>query len=209
VSRSSPGGEPPPQFYLPYDQVPAEAWDWISRTMGLVVRGPGAPDTLAPVIREAVRSVDPAVPVYDVMTMAERRRARMSQERFGATLLSALGLVGLALASVGIYGVVTFFVSQRTREIAVRLALGAGPADVVGLVLRQALRPVVFGLAAGIAGALGAGRALQAVLFGVSPIDALTLGVVSLALLSFAVVACLVPARRASHVDPARTLADA
>jgi putative ABC transport system permease protein len=209
VSRSSPGGESPPQFYLPYDQVPSEAWDWISRTMGLVVRGPGAPDTLAPVIREAVRSVDPAVPVYDVMTMAERRRARMSQERFGATLLSALGLVGLALASVGIYGVVAFFVSQRTREIAVRLALGAGPADVVGLVLRQALRPVVFGLAAGIAGALGAGRALQAVLFGVSPIDALTLGVVSLALLSFAVVACLVPARRASHVDPARTLADA
>src|SRR5262249_38695865 len=142
VSRSSPGGAPPPQFYLPHDQIPAEAWDWISRTMGFVVRGGGAPEALTPLVREAVRSVDTSVPVYDVQTMAERRRGRMSEERFGATLLSALGIVGLALASVGIYGVVAFFVSQRTREIAVRLALGAGPGDVVSLVFRQALRPV-------------------------------------------------------------------
>jgi predicted permease len=209
VSRSSPGGAPPPQFYLPYDQVPAEAWDWISRTMGFVVRGPGEAEALTPLVRDAVRSVDATVPVYDVQTMADRRRARMSQERFGATLLSALGLVGLVLASVGIYGVVAFFVSQRTREIAVRLALGAGPAEVVGLVLRQGLRPVLFGLLAGVAGALAAGRALQVVLFGVSPVDAPTLAVVALVLLLFAGLACLLPARRASRVDPARTLAEA
>jgi putative ABC transport system permease protein len=209
VSRSSPGGAPPPQFYLPHDQVPPEAWDWISRTMGLVARGGGGPAALVPLLREAVRSVDPAVPVYDVQTMLERRRGRMSQERFGATLLSALGLVGLALAAVGIYGVVAFFVSQRTREIAVRLALGAGPRDVVSLVMRQGLRPVLFGLLAGVAGALAAGRALQVVLFGVSPVDALTLVVVGLILLSFATLACLLPARRASRVDPARTLAEA
>jgi predicted permease len=209
VTRASPGAPPPPQFYLPHDQVPAEAWNWISRTMGVVVHGGGGPDALASLIREAVRSVDASVPVYDVQTMAERRRARTGDERFGATLLSALGLVGLALAAVGIYGVVAFFVSQRTREIAVRLALGARPGDVMGLVMRQGLRPVLAGLLAGVGGALAAGRALQVVLFGVRPLDALTLLAVGLILLLSAVLACLVPARRASHVDPARTLAEA
>ncbi len=209
VSRSSPGGPPPPQFYLPYDQVPAEAWEWISRSMGLVVRGGGSPESLTPLLRDAVRAVDGTVPVYDVQTMVERRHARTGDERFGATLLSALGLVGLALAAVGIYGVVAFFVSQRTREIAVRLALGARPGDVVGLVMRQGLRPVLAGLLAGTAGALAAGRALQAILFGVSPLDAVTLVAVGLVLLFFASLACLLPARRASRVDPARTLAEA
>jgi ABC-type antimicrobial peptide transport system permease subunit len=141
--------------------------------------------------------------------MLERRRDRMAQERFAAALLCALGLVGLVLAGVGIYAVVAFFVSQRTREIAVRLALGARPADVVGLVVRQGLRPVVVGLLLGTAGALAAGRALQAVLFGVGTADPLTLLTVSLALLACAGLACLLPALRASRLDPARTLAEA
>ncbi len=209
VSRSSPGAAPVPQFYLPHDQVPEEAWDWISRSMGLVVRSGDAPATLAPFIRQAVRDVDPTVPVYDVQTMLERRRGRMAQERFAAALLCALGLVGLVLAGVGIYGVVAFFVSQRSREIAVRLALGARGVDVVGLVVRQGLRPVVVGLLLGTAGALAAGRALQAVLFGVGAADPLTLIVVGLTLLACAALACLLPARRASRLDPARTLAEA
>jgi predicted permease len=209
VSRSSPGAPPVPQFYLPHDQVPAEAWDWISRSMGLVVRSADAPALLVPLVREAVRAVDPTVPVYDVQTMLERRQGRMAQERFAAALLSALGVVGLVLAGVGIYGVVAFFVSQRSREIAVRLALGARPADVVGLVVRQGLRPVWMGLAFGTAGALAAGRALRAVLFGVRAADPPTLVAVALVLLACAALACLLPARRASHLDPARTLAEA
>jgi putative ABC transport system permease protein len=208
VSRSSPGELPSPQFYLPHDQVPEEAWDWISRSMGLVARGAEGPAALVPFVREAVRGVDPTVPVYDVQTMLERRRGAVAQQRFGATLLSMLGLVGLVLAAVGIYGVVAFFVSQRTREIAVRLALGAGPAEVVGLVVRQGLRPVVGGLVLGVLGALFAGRALRAVLYGVGAADPLTLGAVSLVLLGLAGLACAVPARRASRVDPARTLAE-
>jgi predicted permease len=209
VRRSSPGAPPVPQFYLPHDQVPEEAWDWISRSMGLVVRSPEAPASLAPFVREAVGRVDATVPVYDVQTMLERRRGRMAQERFAAGLLSALGLVGLVLAGVGIYGVVAFFVSQRSREIAVRLAVGARPADVVRLVVRQGLRPVLVGLALGATGALAAGRALRAVLFGVGAADVPTLLAVGLVLLACAGLACFPPARRASRLDPARTLAEA
>jgi ABC-type antimicrobial peptide transport system permease subunit len=177
--------------------------------MGLVVRSPEAPARLAPFVREAVGRVDATVPVYDVQTMLERRRGRMAQERFAAGLLSALGLVGLVLAGVGIYGVVAFFVSQRSREIAVRLAVGARPADVVRLVVRQGLRPVLVGLALGATGALAAGRALRAVLFGVGAADVPTLLAVGLVLLGCAGLACLLPARRASRLDPARTLAEA
>ena len=209
VTPSSPGARPSPQFYIPVDQIPAEAWDWVSRTLGLVVRSEQDPAALTSVLREAVRAVDPTVPVYDVRTMAERRQRTMAQESFGAALLSALGLVGLVLSGVGIYGVVAWFVSQRTREIAVRLALGAAARDVVGLVVRQALGPVVVGLALGVAGALLAGRALATVLYRVGAADPLTLAAVSLVLFSVAVAACIVPAHRASRVDPARALADA
>jgi len=148
------------------------------------------------------------VPVYDVKTMDERRQWTMAQERFGAVLLSALGLVGLVLAGVGIYGVVVFFVSQRTREMAVRLALGASGGDVVNLVVRQGMGPVIAGLVLGGLGALAAGRALRAVLFGVGALDPLTLLTVALILLAVAGLACTLPARRASRVDPARALAE-
>ena len=146
--------------------------------------GPNALEaTLSPLVRAAVREVDPAVPVYDVRTMVDRRQRTMAQERFGAALLSGLGVVGLLLAGVGIYGVVAFFVSQRTREMAVRLALGARIPDVVGLVVRQGLHPVLAGLALGLVGAVVAGRALRAVLFGVGALDPTTLVAVTLVLL--------------------------
>jgi putative ABC transport system permease protein len=209
VATTAPGAPPKPQFYLPMDQVPVQAWDWIGRTLVLVVRARRSPPLVLPLVREAVRTVDPSVPVYDVMTMAERRRGRMAQERFGAVLLSVLGLVGLVLAGVGIYGVVAWFVSQRTREIAVRIALGASAGDVVRMVVRQALGPVLAGVALGGVGALAAGRALRAMVYGVGLIDSTTLvGVVAV----FVVVAALasgLPARRATRVDPARALADA
>ena len=208
VSTSGPGAPPRPQFYLPLDQVPAEAWDWTSRTLGLVVRGGGEPAALAPAIREAVRSVDQGVPVYDVQTMAERRRATTAQERFGAALLSALGGLGLVLAAVGIYGVISYFVGQRTREIAVRLAMGAQASDVVALVFRQGLKPALLGMVLGAAGALAAGRALQGVLFGVGAADPLTLVAVAGLLFVVAGLASVVPARRAARVDPVRALAE-
>ena len=208
VSPSSPGAPGNPQFYLPMDQVPEEAWDWISRTLGLVVRSAQASSTVVPLVRQAVRAVDPSVPVYDVQTMIERRDRSMAQERFGATLLSALGAVGLLLAAVGIYGVVAFSVGLRTREIAVRLALGATPRDVTRLVLREGLGPVLAGLALGLIGAVAAGRALGSVLFGVGAVDPPTLTAMAVLLLLVAVLASVVPARRAVRVDPSRALAD-
>jgi predicted lysophospholipase L1 biosynthesis ABC-type transport system permease subunit len=201
------GAPPRPQFYLPLDQIPAEAWDWIGRTMTLVVRTP-QPSAAVGVIRDAVRSVDPSVPVYDVATLDERRRSVMAQERFSALLLSALGGIGLGLAGVGIYGVIAHFVSLRTREIALRLALGASPREVVGYVLAQGLRPVVLGATAGLLGALAAGRALRATLFGVASTDPSTLAAVLPLLLAVAVAACVIPARRATRVDAARALAE-
>ena len=119
-----------------------------------------------------------------------------------------LGLVGLGLAGVGIYGVVAFFVSQRTRELAVRLALGASGRDVVTLVVRQGMGPVIAGLVLGTLGALAAGRALRAVLFGVGTLDPPTLLAVGLILFAVAGLACTLPARRAARVDPARALAE-
>jgi predicted permease len=208
VSPASPGAPANPQFYLPLDQVPEVAWDWISRTLGLVVRTASTPRVVVPFVRAAVRAVDPNVPVFDVQTMAERRRATTAQERFGAILLSALGACGLVLAAVGIYGVIAFFVSQRTREIAVRQVMGAGPSDVMSLVLRQGLRPALLGVALGAVGAVLAGRALQAMLFGVSAADPVTLTLVAALLVLVATLASVVPARRACRVDPARALAD-
>ena len=123
-------------------------------------------------------------------------------------MLSALGLVGLVLAGVGIYGVVAFWVSQRTREIAVRLALGAAAGEVVGLVVRQGLRPVFAGLALGVVGSFAAGRALQSILYGVGVADPRTLAAVAALLFLVAGFACALPARRAARVDPARALAE-
>jgi predicted permease len=201
------GAPPQPQFYLPMDQIPVEAWDWIGRTMTVVART-GQPSAAVASIREAVRAVDASVPVYDLATLGERRRQVMAQERFSALLLSALGGIGLGLAGVGIYGVIAHFVSLRTREIAVRLALGASPREVVGYVLGQGLRPVLFGLSLGLLGALAAGRALRAILFGVGDTDPQTLAAVLPLLLVVAVAACVVPARRATRVDAARALAE-
>lgn len=175
VPGPSPAAPVRPQFYLPLDQMPAESWDWIGRTVIVVVRSESAPAALAPILREAARAMDTTVPLHDVRTMADRRRATTAEQRFGAVLLSVLGGVGLVLAAVGIYGVIAYFVTQRTREIAVRLAVGASRRDVVHLVLGQGLRPVLAGLAVGLVGALAAGRALKAVLYGVTMADPWTL----------------------------------
>jgi len=208
VAPYAPGSPPRPQFYLPLEQMPEATWDWTSRTLSLVVRSARESASVVPAVRAAVRAVDPTVPVYDIQTMVERRRGRMAREQFGAVLLSALSLVGLVLAGVGIYGVVAFWVSQRTREIAVRLALGAAERDVVGLVVRQGLLPVVAGLGLGAVGSIVAGRALKSILFGVGIGDPRTLAAVAAVLFLVAGLACVLPALRAVRVDPARSLAE-
>jgi predicted permease len=206
VRWRGPGEAPSPEFYLPAAQVPPEAWDWIQRTMYVVVRTDMAPDAMTNPIRSAVAAIAPGVPTFNIRTMEQRLGESLATARFNTLLLALLGAIGLVLAAVGIYGVIAYFVSRRTQEIGVRMALGATRRDVLGLVLKQALRPIVVGIAAGTVISAFVMRVLSAQLFGVSARDPLTLAVVVAALTAIAFLATLLPAGRAASVDPTRAL---
>jgi predicted permease len=198
-----------PEFYLPMDQAPARSFEANGGSITLVARPSGLKvEALAPLMREAVRGVDPGLPLYDVGTMESRVAASTAMTRFNRLLLTSLGIVGLTLAAVSIYGVIAYLAAQRSREIGVRMALGARPRDVVRLVLRQGLGAVSLGLAIGVVGALAQGRAIESVLFGVSGRDPATLFAVCVLLALAALAASVVPALRASRIDPAKTLAE-
>jgi putative ABC transport system permease protein len=186
-------------LYLPHLQSENKLPHMIVRT-----RGDGL--AVAGALREAVRAVDPHLMLAGVTTMETALDTARGGARFGMQLLSGFALVALALAVLGIYGVLAFLVGGRTREIGVRMALGARAADVLGLVLGQGLKPVAVGLAVGTAGSLALGRALSTLLFGVAPHDALTMAGAAAVLAAAAVVACYFPARRAARLDPAAAL---
>jgi len=200
-----PAVAPRPEFYLPMAQAPQDAWRWF-RTFYVIVRTDREPARLADSLRAAVTSIDPDLPLFDVRTMNERIGRTLAESRFNTLLLSLLGAIGLLLAATGIYGVIAYFVSQRTQEIGVRIALGASSSSVVRLILGQALLPVAIGAAIGIAGALAASRVLANQLFGVSRTDPLTIAAVVATLIGVALLASAVPARRAAAVDPTRAL---
>jgi predicted permease len=190
-----------PEFYLPVQQAPTPAWDWIQRSMMLVARGPGGTAALAAAMREAVRAVDPGVPLYAIASMDERIAGSLARSRFNTAMLTVLGTLGLLLAAVGIYGVIAYFVTRRTREIGVRIALGASSIAVVRLVARQGFGPVVVGLGLGLGGALVATRVLETQLRGVARTDPATFAGVALLALVVAGLATLGPARRATRTD--------
>src|SRR6185436_2029582 len=193
-------------FYLPLAQAPDDAWNWLQRVMYVVARTDGDPAALVPPLRAMVARVDPELPLYDVRPMDQRLAGTLETARFNTLLLSLLGGIGLLLAASGIYGVIAYFVSQRTQEIGVRIALGASTASVVRLILAQAMRPVALGAAIGIVAALAASRVLASQLFNVSRTDPVTIGAVVAALAAVALVASAVPARRAAAIDPTRAL---
>jgi predicted permease len=197
---------PEPEFYLPVEQAPPEAWGWVGRTMYLVARTPGDPQVLAPALRRAVAAVDPSLPLFDVSAMEERIDRSAATVRFNTFLLSGLGLVGLALAAIGLYGVVSGYVAERRDEIGVRMALGSTPRGVVALVVRRAAGPVVAGLAAGLAAAWALTRLLGSQLFGVEPTDPVAFTGAGAVLLAAALAASWLPSRRAARVDPTATL---
>jgi len=172
----------------------------------MVVRTRGNPSALAAALRQAVRAVDPDLMLAGVTTMDTALDTARGGARFGMQLLSGFALTALALAALGTYGVLAFMVAGRTREIGVRMALGARAADVLRLMLGQGLRPVALGLAVGVAGSLALGRALSTLLFGVAPHDALTMAGAAAVLAAAAAVACYFPARRAARLDPAAAL---
>jgi predicted permease len=187
---------PQADVYLSYAQSPR------ARTM-LFVRTDGDAAALAPAVRRAVRELAPDSPVYEVRTLEERTRDAMSFSRFSALLLALFGGVALALATVGVYGVISFAVAQRTREIGVRVALGATRGDVVRMVVgRQGLSLAAAGAALGLAGALAATRVLQSLLYGVTPSDPATFVAIVAVLGAAVLAASWIPARRAAGVDP-------
>jgi len=197
--------EPAPEMYVALAQVPA-GLPAGGPSSSLVVRTAGDPLQLVPFLRSAVLDIDPDLPLDNVMTMEQRLSASVAEPRFYALLLGMFAALALALAVVGIYGVLSYSVSQRHREIGVRMALGARGGDILNLVLRQGLILIGIGMAVGLASALGVSRYLASLLFGISATDPVTYVAISVLLGIVAVVACYLPARRATRVDPMTAL---
>jgi putative ABC transport system permease protein len=170
--------------------------------MVLVVRAAANPLSLVEPIRRIVRSIDPAQPIADVHTMDEILSDTYSRQRFSLLLLSGFSIASLMLAAIGIYGVLAYSVSERTREIGVRVALGAETGSIISLVLGSGARLIACGLSAGIAGALALSGLLRTMLFGVSPRDPLTFAMVPVVLAAVGLMAAYIPARRAAHLNP-------
>jgi len=193
--RSWAESEPTPEVYLPYLQVG-------SPHMTLLVRTAGNPMHWAAAMRNQVATVDKDQPPHGLAALDELQTASLTSRRVNMLLFGAFALLGLTLASVGIYGVVSYSVTHRTHEIGVRMALGAGRAAVLKLVVVQGLSLALIGIATGLAASFGVTRFLQAMLFGVKPADPATFLVAALLWIAIVVLACYVPARRAMKVDP-------
>ena len=198
--------EPQPEAYLLSKQLPGNARFGRAGPTALVVRTSGDPLSVVPFLRRAVLESDHDVPLDSVMTMDARLSASVAAPRFYAVLLGLFALVALVLAAVGIYGVLSYNVSQRHREIGVRMALGAAGRDILTLVLGQGLGLTIAGVAIGLAGAFATTRSLRTLLFGVAPTDPMTYVGISGLLIAVAILACWIPARRAIRVDPMTAL---
>jgi putative ABC transport system permease protein len=184
------------QLYLPYTQVPAAA-------MALVVRVSGrAPASYVPAVRGVIRSLDADLPIAQISTMDDLLSASVGQRRLSVVLLSLFAGIALTLASVGIYGVMSYAVTQRAHELGIRMALGAARGRVVAMVMRQGAILVAAGVLLGVAGALALTRVVKAQLYSVTPTDPTTFVVVTVLLSLIAIIATLVPALRATRVDP-------
>jgi predicted permease len=207
-------GEPDrtPQLYMPVSMTGrfgAPSWEYIGPTaasMAYVVRAPTLSAGLLPSIRRAVDEVDPNLPVALVSTLEERLDRAAAPMAFTMTLITIAAIVGLLLGLVGIYAVIAYVVRQRTGEIGVRLALGAEPGGIAGLITRQGAVVTLAGVAIGLAVALLGGRLLESILFGVGSRDPVVLAVATLATVALALLACWLPARRAAAVSPVEAL---
>ncbi|MET0649707.1 MAG: ABC transporter permease [Pyrinomonadaceae bacterium] len=189
-------GESRGQYYVPYVQRPNNA------DLFLVVRTDGDPAALAPAVRSRIASVDRDLPVYKVMTMEKMVSDSLAQRRFSMFLFGVFAALALALAVVGLYGVMSYSVTQRTHEIGLRMALGAQGRDVLRMVVGQGMGLVALGLVIGLAGAFGLTRYMESLLYGVSAVDPLTYAGIAVILGAVALLASYIPARRATKVDP-------
>lgn len=191
--------EPGPAFYLAFLQQPTPV-------MQIFVRTAGEPEALLETVRRTIQQIDPELAVADLQTLEQVYEASLAQPRLTALLFGLFAVLAFVITALGIAGLVAFLVNQRTQEIGIRAALGAGRADVVFLVVRRGVLLVVVGLAGGILGALYATRVLDSLLYGVTTNDPATFVAVSLLVLLVTVLACLVPVRRALRIDPVLAL---
>ncbi|HSG50305.1 MAG TPA: FtsX-like permease family protein, partial [Longimicrobiales bacterium] len=188
-------------------QAPLPEMYWSNRQYGrmatqFLVRTSGDPSAVSEAVREAVKEVDPGMSLGSPWTLASQAEREMVRPRFQAVILLTFALAALILSAVGVYAVVSYAVARRTREVGIRVALGAGGGDVVALLARSSMVVAGFGVMLGVGGALFVGRLIQGLIPGVSPTDPLSLGGGAGALLLVAALAILVPARRATRVDP-------
>src|SRR5262245_9603980 len=192
INADTPAG---PAVYWPHSE-------WVSPVMTLVVRTQGDPLNVVATASGAIRSLNPEQPVAEIRTMDSLMAKSMARARFNTLLMAVFAAVALILASVGIYGVMANYVTQRTQEIGIRMALGARTGDVMKLVIGQGMRLVLAGLVMGLAGTVGLTRLMKKMLFGVSTTDPMTYAVIALLLTLVALLACWIPARRATRLDP-------
>jgi putative ABC transport system permease protein len=190
-----------PMFYLPLAQMPPGAWDWLGRTMDLVVRTHGGAFP-ADDLRRLVATIAPGVPIYELSTMQEKIAGTLEESHFDTFLLSLFAGIALALSSVGIYGVLSHVFAQRTRDIGLRMALGATRGQIAGHVLGSGLRLIAVGIVLGLVGALVGARLVSSLFYGVRATDAVAFTAASCVLASVALLASYIPARRAAKVDP-------
>jgi putative ABC transport system permease protein len=191
-----------PQLYLPFKQVPEDALPMLMSGVFVAARTTGDAAALAPAVRREAQAVDASQPLYQVVTMEQVLSQLISSQRLSTTLLALFAVLALLLAGVGIYGVMSYAVTQRRHEIGIRMALGARPRDVLRMVVGQGMLLTLVGLVIGLAGALAVTHVLSSLLYGVSATDPFIFLTVPLALAAVALLANLVPARRAMRVDP-------
>ena len=187
------------QGYFPFAQLP-------NGGMTVIIKGSSDPNQMVAAVRQQVKEIDPDQPIYNIRTMEEIRAESVAPERLNLTLLSLFAGIALVLAIVGIYGVMSYTVTQRTHEIGIRMAIGAQPRDVFRMVVGQGMMLALVGVAFGLVGAFVLTRLMTTMLFGVAPTDPATFGSIAVLLTAVALVACYIPGRRATKVDPVVSL---
>jgi ABC-type antimicrobial peptide transport system permease subunit len=197
VKQASLGLASPDAFYMTMGQ-----WVWVDAVQSLVIRTAGAPSALVPAVKSAIWSVDSAPPLTRIETMADLLTTSEAQRRFVLMVFTIFALAAVVLAGLGLYGVIAGNVVERTREIGLRAALGAGPAQIVALVMRQGMKLTALGLLIGLAAAVATTHGLESLLYGITALDPLTYGGVSILLAGVCAGACLLPAWRAANVNP-------
>jgi putative ABC transport system permease protein len=191
-----------PQFYLNFNQIPAERWPGLVRRINLLTRTDVEPTGLAAAVRGQIAALNKDQAVFNVRTMEQIVSESVAPRRFSMLLLAVFAVVALALAVIGIYGMLSYAVAQRTREIGLRMTLGAQRTDVMRLVIGHGMKLAVAGVVAGLIASFALTRTMRNLLFGVSATDPITFASITLLLAVVALLACWLPARRATKVDP-------